>query len=111
VRRIAACRRPIEYVHNHMLAQPGIMDRGVRGDGQHRVRVVCVQRRHVAWQLGIACQCHVVRELHRDAIAVSRYPVGHARWRVEYDAPEVGMVARTDRHRNLVVCEGGKYRR
>jgi hypothetical protein len=36
----SARRGGIEYVYDHMIAQPRIVERGARGDGQHRLRVV-----------------------------------------------------------------------
>jgi len=85
-----------------MIAKPRGVERGTRGDGQHSLCAIRMERRHVARQCRITRQCHIVSELHRKAVAVAHHPIGHARRRIEHNAPIIGMVAGTDRHRHGV---------
>jgi hypothetical protein len=58
-----------------MTAEAHIVERGTRGDGQYDPCVVRLQRRHVAWQLGVARQRHIVGELYRKTVAVADHAI------------------------------------
>lgn len=91
-----------------MIAEPHGTKCRARGDGQHGLRVVRMQRRHIARKLGVARQGHIVSELHRETVTVAHHPIRHARRRIEHDAPEIGMAAGADGHRHRIICQGGR---
>lgn len=91
-----------------MIAEPHNVECGPPGNRQHGLRVVRMQRRHVARKLRIARQSDIVGELHRDMVAVPHNAIRHARRRIEHDAPEVGMIARTDRYCHRIISQSGE---